>query len=404
MQKRQMLMYLKEAFVEYNASQMENPLSLAKFSELRPPQCIVLSQKDQNVCVCKHHEDIEMLLECLPNDVKLPATAEKLVEATICTLQSLDCAERNCDKCGLQMLDNLQAEDDRNVTFYQWERDDGLYVKMPTTSMVQKCLSLIADKLETFALHCFNAKQQHIALSQLKKELSTGTVVLQEDFAENYSCKQQNEIMSAHWKSYQVTVFTAVAWYKNSDGELKHKSYAVVSDCLDHNKSAVHSYNRIILNDMKKHSAFEHVHYWSDGAASQFKPKFNINNLVHHYADTGLTAEWSFFGSNHGKGPVDGIGGCVKRSVYLAVLQNQEVVNDYKDFLRVAQAKNEKIIVLPCQSQVVENTEKSLALRYASAPELPGIRHHHHFIVKDGHIKMYRNTVFSASPPTVVIR
>ncbi|XP_069682575.1 uncharacterized protein [Periplaneta americana] len=34
--------------------------------------------------------------------------------------------------------------------------------------------------------------------------------MLQEDFAENFAIHQQNEIMSAHWISEEVTIFTTI--------------------------------------------------------------------------------------------------------------------------------------------------------------------------------------------------
>lgn len=100
-----------------------------------------------------------------------------------------------------------------------------------------------------------------------------------------------------------------------------------------------------IIGALKEVTELERVHYWSDGAASHFKSRFNMNSLLYHKQDFGVTAEWSFFGSNHGKGPVDGIGGTVKRSVYLAVLQNKEVVNGYEEFIRVAKKNNSTISV-----------------------------------------------------------
>ena len=51
------------------------------------------------------------------------------------------------------------------------------------------------------------------------------------------------------------------------------------------------------------------VHYWSDGAASQFKSRYNFLNVAFHQRDFECDADWSFFRTAHGKGPVDGVGG-----------------------------------------------------------------------------------------------
>ena len=65
--------------------------------------------------------------------------------------------------------------------------------------------------------------------------MQSDAVIIQEDFAENYTLQQQNEIMSAHWTPQQVTVFTTVV-YNRENEQLQHISYAIVSDELDHNR------------------------------------------------------------------------------------------------------------------------------------------------------------------------
>ena len=54
------------------------------------------------------------------------------------------------------------------------------------------------------------------------------------------------------------------------------------------------------------------VYYFSDGARSQYKNRFNLLNVVYNEKGFGIKAEWHFFATAHGKGACDGIGGCVK--------------------------------------------------------------------------------------------
>ena len=84
---------------------------------------------------------------------------------------------------------------------------------------------------------------------------------------------------------------------------------------LKHDKYSVCTFNGAILTEVKKLTAVEKVHYWSDGAGSQFKNKFVLTNLLHHHLDFETDVTWSFFDTAHGKGPVDGVGGRVKRPV-----------------------------------------------------------------------------------------
>lgn len=62
------------------------------------------------------------------------------------------------------------------------------------------------------------------------------------------------------------------------------------------------------------------IHYFSDGAASQYKNKKNMANLCYHDQEFGLQADWNFFATAHGKSPCDGAGGTIKRIIRKASL------------------------------------------------------------------------------------
>ena len=44
-----------------------------------------------------------------------------------------------------------------------------------------------------------------------------------------------------------------------------------------------------------------HIHYFSDGAAGQYKNFKNFANLVMHYKDFGISAQWHFLQHHMGK-------------------------------------------------------------------------------------------------------
>lgn len=94
--------------------------------------------------------------------------------------------------------------------------------------------------------------------------------------------------------------------------------------------------NQALIAAVRKQVAFKKVHYFSDGAGSQFKNRYHLACVIYHSTDFGIEATWNFFETAHGKGPVDGIGGEVKRAVWRAILQNRAVVNIAKEFARVA--------------------------------------------------------------------
>ena len=59
--------------------------------------------------------------------------------------------------------------------------------------------------------------------------------------------------------------------------------------------------------------------------------------------------DWSFFATAHGKGPIDGLGGTVKRTVWKQILQGSVLKNVAEEFATEAaeNCPNIKVIYLP---------------------------------------------------------
>ena len=59
-----------------------------------------------------------------------------------------------------------------------------------------------------------------------------------------------------------------------------------------------------------------------DGAESQFKNRYTLSNIIWpEKLNCHLRSiDWSFFGTAHGKGSVDGVGGTMKRAVWRRIL------------------------------------------------------------------------------------
>ena len=132
----------------------------------------------------------------------------------------------------------------------------------------------------------------------LKGTIKPGEVIIQEDFSENFSIKHQSEIMSAHLATEGVTLFTVVVYFRRTEtSDLEHLSFSIISDELVHDKKAVYAKNSLVLRELKMVLPWDTttVHYWSDGAASQFKNRYNFANLAFHERDFDCTADWSFF-------------------------------------------------------------------------------------------------------------
>lgn len=87
----------------------------------------------------------------------------------------------------------------------------------------------------------------------------------------------KTRIQSAHWSNPQIALFTAMVWY----GKDTWNSYVVVSDNISHDRYCVDTFLRAILsNHGEKNPLFKYLRVLSDGAASQFKHKYNFANIT----------------------------------------------------------------------------------------------------------------------------
>ena len=99
-------------------------------------------------------------------------------------------------------------------------------------------------------------------------------------------------------------------------------SFYVIRDCLLHGTVAVQVFCSKLIGHLQiNFTVLKHVSYFSDGPAAQYKNFKNFKNLCKNHDDIGISAEWNFFASSHGKSPCGGIGGTTKQLAARANLQ-----------------------------------------------------------------------------------
>lgn len=403
-------MTTREAYAAYKEEFPTKKVGISKFREFRPDWVLPTSDKDQEVCMCKYHENIELLTRKIrPFTDNCPLYADELVKLTVCSMDNDKCVDRECEECGVDkfqasFLLELQDELESNILFHQWEYDDGKIAKKEKTKTLASAVNDLAKQLIPFSRHVYNMWRQHAEMKNLKNSLRPGEIIIHEDLSENYSLKQQGEIMAAHWKTDMCTLFTVVVYYK-ADEELKHISYTLVSDELTHDKFAVIAYNKLLMKDLKEKLPFEirHVHYWSDGCTGQFKNKYCFANMLYHEKDFNATMDWSFFETAHGKGAVDGIGGTVKRTVWLAVLRNKVVVQSAEEFVKVARDLCISINVIFVPAHTIKELTSECEERWKDCKQLPNtLKTHFLTPISTCTIATSFNTTFS--PDAVLIK
>ena len=373
----------------------------SKFAELWPSQVIPSSPIDHEVCICKYHENIDLLLQGLSRlGTSGCISSEEAVAKTVCSLDSCKCIDRVCDSCGVtELTDNLfeGLDKDDSISYYQWQKVEGTVKKNLVDCTIAEAEEDLQAQLRPFSRHVYNIRRQFQELRHLKDQLSQDEIIIHEDFSENFQLKHQREIMESHWSNESVTVFTAVVYYKDDNKDLKHLSYALISDELSHDKRSVYVFNKALLDAVSREMSFKQVHYWSDGAGSQFKNRFNLACVLYHPLDygTGTQATWSFFETAHGKGAVDGVGGAIKRAVWRAILQDRAVVNSAEEFARVAENECLKVKVLYIPKEDITQAEEQLHQRWNAcipAPETHSI----HYVAKlsDTTVSVAKNSQF----------
>ncbi|KYM96833.1 hypothetical protein ALC62_12496 [Cyphomyrmex costatus] len=151
------------------------------------------------------------------------------------------------------------------------------------------------------------------------------------------------------------------------------------SEYENHDATAVHLYNSKMIRFLKKKFGVKNVKklfYFSDGAGSQYKNRFNFLNLLYHEKDFKIKAEWHFFATAHGKGACDGIGGCVKKNAYRASLQDKTIVSTEKLF-EWASNYFKKINFDFCNLSQYKKHAKVLEKRFKEAKTISGTRQFH---------------------------
>ena len=266
------------------------------------------------------------------------------------------------------------------------------WINTPRTNLVDchssvvEFADLFCSKFDILRSHHYAAKAQSRYLTTLKEQLAADTAIVLMDFAENYSFVIQDATQGYHWDNSQATLHTFTAYIKDGDN-VKNLNACVISDHLKHDTTAVQCYiARFLQYLLDEKPQIKKIHYYSDGAASQYKNFKNFANLLHHRTDFNLHAEWHFFATSHGKSPCDGIGGVTKRMASRASLQAAYVnhIRTPENLFNFAdrEISNVKYFWVPTEKVMRFADFYKLGDRYKKYKSITGTRMFHHFSPK----------------------
>ena len=124
-----------------------------------------------------------------------------------------------------------------------------------------------------------------------------------------------------------------------------------------------------------------------DQRRNEFKKHFIAAAMISLQEKHNMNIHWNFFATSHGKGPVDGIGGAVKRYVWTSVIQRKEIVVNRASSLVEVAGGMPQVSGLDMTTSDIETRNEALKLKvvFADAPAIKGIAGFHYLTIEDGH-------------------
>ena len=395
-QKRHLLWSLQETYALFKKEHSSVKIGFSKFCSLRPQNVLLLGQYPHQACLCVYHENIRLLCDCLSKSIPdFSNYSGGFVDCFVCSPESESCMFGQCDECPSPVwIESISKEDlSLMVTWYQWQRVVQKMKGKESNSTVKKmekickegtledALCMLKEQLPFFLKHVYIKREQAKYFESKIENLQEDEAVVQVDFSENYTCKHQDEIQTAHWSQEQVTIFPVAIWTISDEQNQKTcSSHVFVTDDRSHDKKAVAVFMDRVFRSLvsDKSSKVKRVHVFSDGPSSQFKNKYMVN--FYHQLRKNVKFTWNFFATSHGKGVVDGIGGTVKRVVWRAVSSRRvPVVADAQSFAQVASKLCKAVKVSFISSEELNRSADLLDLStcFNEAAAIPGISKYH---------------------------
>lgn len=97
------------------------------------------------------------------------------------------------------------------------------------------------NDLKDFKRHVYYYIHQSSLLKELKKNLKKEELIFRIDFSQNYVCKYNEEIQSAHFgaSKKQISLHTGVIYAKCEGKDVQTHSFCTVSNNQDHQAHAI---------------------------------------------------------------------------------------------------------------------------------------------------------------------
>lgn len=266
---------------------------------------------------------------------------DEVAKRVICDIKSDDCVLRQCEGCK-DRVPTINTFVDSSTYYKKWVNKKEQRIINGTEKLVIRTLKdtiqitkvdlikLLIEQIPKFLIHKQIITNQYEYITELKKNLKVGEILLHMDFSENYQTKYSQEIQSVHFGAsrQQLTLHTVVAYYRDlTSDQLITRSFCTLSENVRHDACAVYAHILPVLHEINEQSPIHNLHFLSDAPSTQYRNKSMIyifSNLLPKVFNL-QKAEWSYLAPGHGKGAPDGVGGYTKRTADRIVSQGKDI-------------------------------------------------------------------------------
>ena len=268
----------------------------------------------------------------------------------------------------------------QDINYLQWSKHKttGFMEKKisETIKTFGEAFSWFESAFNQYRSHKYLVKVQKHLILENKKSLKDGEAYVIMDFSENYAATCQDDTQQSFFGKNQIGLFTVVSYFgKNCES----MSLLIANDDASHSKEQVFYYIRLIVTELKKkYSHLNKIFFVTDGSPTQFKNRYIISSLVSIKEELGVSVQWDFFPTSHGKSPADGLGGTIKRGVGAKVLGG-ELVYNAANFIDCAKKFCKKTKLYLVTEEHTRETSKKLEKRWKKVKPMNGLRSMHHF-------------------------
>ena len=245
----------------------ENPeinMCYSSFCALRPFWVLIPKASDRDTCLCAKHENIQLMVTALHKaKVVNSPRPDVMLKQLVCSMDSKLCMYGECPDCKQRELAGLDKDvGDQVVTYSQWQTVaesitvDEKQIKITKTKKPEKqsdCFDLYSkvqmEMKQRFGKHVYNIYHQYRALGEQRKQLCEDEALVQIDFSENFSCKYDREVQSAHFggSKGQVSLHTGIL-YLGPGPTPRVVGFCSISDNTDHTPAGIWAHLKPVLH------------------------------------------------------------------------------------------------------------------------------------------------------------